>query len=146
MLKIEDAEKFDAIVTEAVEKAAAHPRWISAIGKAVEMLETQGEWLTYFKDENYLLVWSQSSNQIYSANGQCQCLSFTKGIELTGKPFPCWHRCLARLVRLYFGGLENVNPKFPNVKAEKVNPDTAPYFPAKLTVAVKRQKIGGVWV
>lgn len=115
MLEIENKEKFAKIVADALR--AAHRncqnvnlrnRWIRAIARAVAEIETNGTFMQYERDENYLLVWSQKSNQIYSANGICQCFAFTE------HHFPCWHRAAARLVRNYFGLTENLSPSFPN--------------------------------
>ncbi|HEX8287286.1 MAG TPA: SWIM zinc finger family protein [Pyrinomonadaceae bacterium] len=37
---------------------------------------------------------SDTSNQVYTANGTCQCKAFEQG-------YPCRHRAASRLVTLY---------------------------------------------
>jgi hypothetical protein len=49
--------------------------------------------MTYDNEAAQLVIWSQDSDAIYSANGVCQCKAFAQGV-------PCWRRA-ARLVRLY---------------------------------------------
>ncbi len=50
--------------------------------------------MTWMEEDKSLLIWSQKSNNIYAANGVCQCRAFEQGS-------PCFHRAAARLVRLY---------------------------------------------
>ncbi len=140
MIEIKDQAKFDSLVSEAIEKVAltvsddkSAQRWINAINNAVKMIETQPEWLTYDEKENYLLIWSQDSGKVYSANGVCQCKAFEQG-------FPCKHRAAARLVRNYLGLEENKSPKLPKVKKEEIT-----YLPPT-TTNPKRLRIGGVWI
>ncbi|MET0466768.1 MAG: SWIM zinc finger family protein [Chitinophagaceae bacterium] len=45
-------------------------------------------------DGHALLILSDS-NEIYTANGTCQCKAFQNGRR------PCWHRAAARLVKRY---------------------------------------------
>ena len=40
------------------------------------------------------LVILSDSNQVYEANGTCQCKAYMQGQ-------PCWHRAAARLVQRY---------------------------------------------
>lgn len=107
MLAINNQEKFNEIIKTALAKSANFPRWQNAINKAVVQIELNGAFMTYDETENYLLIWSQGSDKIYSANGVCQCEGFRRGT-------PCWHRSAARLVRLYLELPENKNPVFPN--------------------------------
>jgi hypothetical protein len=107
MLNIEDKEFFMGIVTDAIAQAKINctdakevTRWINAIAKGVRLYEDRADFITVMDDKS-LLIWSDS-NEIYSANGVCQCRAFTTGLNQRGKPFPCKHRALARLVRLYF--------------------------------------------
>jgi len=44
--------------------------------------------------DGHALIILSGSNEIYSANGTCQCKAYEKG-------FPCWHRAAARLVERY---------------------------------------------
>ena len=66
-------------------------RWHRAITRAVEEIETNPymEW-----KGGELLVLSSTSNEIYTANGVCQCKAY-KFNQL------CWHRAAARLVQRY---------------------------------------------
>ena len=69
-------------------------RWINAIAKATAEIEANGVFMTYQPEDHSLIIWSQKSNNIYTANGVCQCRAFEQGS-------PCFHRAAARLVRLY---------------------------------------------
>ena len=68
-------------------------RWINAIARATAEIETN-PYMTYEVESHSLLMMSDSSNQIYTANGTCQCKAFEKG-------FPCRHRAAARLITIY---------------------------------------------
>ena len=68
-------------------------RWISAIGKATAEIETN-PFMTYEIDSHSLLMMSETSNEVYRANGTCQCKAFEQG-------YPCRHRAAARLVAIY---------------------------------------------
>lgn len=68
-------------------------RWINAIGKATAEIETN-PFMTYELESHSLLMLSDTSNQIYTANGTCQCKAFKQG-------FPCKHRAASRLVAIY---------------------------------------------
>lgn len=83
-------EKFQEVVQQAFDKAQGSKRWQMAIVKAKVQLEDNPfiEW-----QDDALLILSPS-NEIYRANGACQCKAYKKG-------FPCWHRAAARLVRRY---------------------------------------------
>lgn len=125
--------KFNEIVKDALAKSANYPRWQNAINKAVVQIELNGAFMHYDKQENYLVIWSQQSNEVYSANGTCQCKAFTE------YNVPCWHRSAARLVRLYLELPENVTPVFPNRFDEQNN---SPYL--KNSSTRKIEKVGGV--
>ncbi len=122
MLAINNTDKFNTIVKDALAKSANFPRWQNAINKAVTQISLNGDFMTYDETENYLVIWSQDSDKIYSANGVCQCEAYKRGV-------PCWHRSAARLVRLYLELAENPNPRFPN-EAEH-----APYLKPSTTKA-----------
>jgi hypothetical protein len=68
-------------------------RWINAIAKATAEIETN-PYMTYDHDSHSLLMMSDTSSEIYTANGTCQCKAFANG-------FPCRHRAAARLVAIY---------------------------------------------
>ena len=90
MLNIDEA-KLQEVAQAAFDKAEGSKRWQNAIAKAVGQLRENP--MMHFDGEALLIL--SDSNQIYSANGVCQCKAFEKG-------FPCWHRAAARLVRRYF--------------------------------------------
>lgn len=68
-------------------------RWINAIAKATAEIEIN-PYMTYNHDSHSLLMLSDTSNRVYTANGTCQCKAFENG-------FPCRHRALARLCAIY---------------------------------------------
>ena len=84
-------ERMQQIAQAAFEKAEGSKRWQHAIAKAVAQLRDNP--VMHFDGEALLIL--SDSNQIYSANGVCQCKAFEAGQ-------PCWHRTAARLVRRYF--------------------------------------------
>lgn len=68
-------------------------RWINAIAKAIAEIETN-PFMTYELESHSLLMMSDTSNEVYTANGTCQCRAFANGK-------PCKHRAAARLVAIY---------------------------------------------
>lgn len=68
-------------------------RWTNAIAKAVVEIENN-PYLTWQANSYSLLMLSQTSGEIYTANGTCQCAAFAQGM-------PCYHRAAARLVARY---------------------------------------------
>ena len=68
-------------------------RWINAIAKAVAEIESN-PFMSYSHDSHSLLMLSETSGEIYTANGTCQCKAFKQG-------YPCRHRAAARLIQLY---------------------------------------------
>jgi hypothetical protein len=87
-----DRSTLDQVIAKALLDAAAHPRWIVAIGRAAVELDTN-PYIERQTDHPGLLIASPSGT-VYSANGTCGCMAFTYGQ-------PCWHRAAARLVRLH---------------------------------------------
>jgi len=65
-------------------------RWINAIAKAVIEIENN-PFMSFDADSHSLLMLSETSNTIYTANGTCQCKAFLQG-------FPCRHRAACRLI------------------------------------------------
>ena len=130
MLQIENKDRFAQVIADALSKvelttdAQTKQRWIRAIAKAVVEIEENGVFMTWQENDKSLLIWSQKSNNIYTANGVCQCRAFEQGS-------PCFHRAAARLVRLYME-MENVP-----VQAEEI-----PYL--KPTVERKAERIAGI--
>lgn len=68
-------------------------RWINAIAKAVVEIENN-PFMTWQADSHSLLILSETSGEIYQANGTCQCKAFNQGQ-------PCRHRAAARLIQRY---------------------------------------------
>ena len=100
MLQIENKDRFGKVIADALSKieltadAQTKRRWINAIAKAAVEIEENGVFMTWMEADKSLLIWSQKSNNIYTANGVCQCRAFEQGS-------PCFHRAAARLVRRY---------------------------------------------
>ncbi len=131
MLQIENKDRFGKVIADALSKveltvasSQTKKRWINAIAKAVVEIEENGCFMTWMEADKSLLIWSQKSNNIYAANGVCQCRAFEQGS-------PCFHRAAARLVRLY---MEAENAL---VQAEDVS-----YL--KPTVERKAERIAGI--
>ena len=79
-----------AVVEKAAHDAANHPRWLTAIGRAI--LELDSNPYIERNDHGGLIIGSESGN-CYVSNGVCQCKAFEFKL-------PCWHRAASRLVRL----------------------------------------------
>lgn len=108
MLEIKDQKFLLEIAADAVAQTemtltdkSEQTRWINAIANGLKMLEDNWAFITWQPESKSLLILSDS-NRIYSANGTCQCRAYTEGLKFRNKPYPCRHRALARLVRLYF--------------------------------------------
>jgi hypothetical protein len=141
MIEITDTNKFGKVAADAIAKveltvtsAQTKKRWIRAIAKAVIEIEENGVFMNYDEKDNYLVIWSQKSNEVYSANGVCQCKAFERG-------FACWHRAAARLIRLYLELPENIAPNFPNAK--KLETNEIPYLP-NTRQPIRVEKYGSV--
>ncbi len=131
MLEIENKDRFGKVIADSLSKieqtvtdAQTKKRWINAIAKAAAEIEQNGVFMTWQDEDNSLLIWSQKSNNIYTANGICQCRAFEQGA-------PCFHRAAARLVRLYME-VENAP-----VEAKEI-----PYL--KRTVQIKAERVAGI--
>lgn len=85
-----DRSTLDQVIAKALLDAAAHPRWIMAIGRAAVELDSN----PFIERGDHGLIIGSPSGKCYAANGICQCTAFTYGN-------PCWHRAAARLVRLH---------------------------------------------
>lgn len=86
----------DAVIQQAFDDATASggrdaKRWGVAIAKAKQQLETNA----YLHFDGDALLILSASNEIYRANGTCQCKAWTRG------KYPCWHRACARIVANY---------------------------------------------
>ena len=138
MLEIENKELFGKVIADALSRveqttadAQTKKRWINAISKAAVEIEQNGVFMTWQDAEQSLLIWSQKSNHIYSANGVCQCRAFEQAS-------PCFHRAAARLVRLYIEAENNPTP----VKTHAQEVLEAPYL--KQTIERKVERVGGI--
>ena len=115
MLQIENKDRFGKVIADALAKveltvtdSQTKKRWVNAIAKAAVEIEQNGVFMTWQDEDHSLLIWSQKSNNIYTANGVCQCRAFEQGA-------PCFHRAAARLVRLYME-MENAPVEAKEVK------------------------------
>ena len=86
-------ERMAAVIQVAFDKVAGQRRWQTAIAKAKQQLETN----PYIHFDGAALLILSDSNEIYRANGTCQCKAYQNGN-------PCWHRAAARLVERYMQG------------------------------------------
>ena len=146
MLQIENKELFGKIIADSLSKveltvkdAQTKKRWINAISKAAAEIENNGVFMTWQDDEQSLLIWSQKSNHIYSANGVCQCRAFEQNA-------PCFHRAAARLVRLYIEAENNPAPvnemSRTGYKTHAQEVMEAPYL--KNNPYTKAERVGGI--
>jgi hypothetical protein len=132
MLQIENKDRFGKVIADALSKvelttdAQTKKRWIRAIAKATAEIEENGVFMTWQEADKSLLIWSQKSNNIYTANGVCQCRAFEQGS-------PCFHRAAARLVRIY----RETEDAPVKVKSEDV-----PYL--KQTIQVNAERVGRI--
>jgi hypothetical protein len=85
-----NSAKLEQIVMEAFDKVSGNRRWEAAIVRAKQQLESN----PYLHFDGDALLILSPSNEIYRANGICQCKAFKLGQ-------PCWHRAAARLVKRY---------------------------------------------
>jgi hypothetical protein len=93
-----NSSTLQAVADQALIDAAAHPRWVTAIGRALIELDTN-PWIA--RGDLHGLVIGSPSGNLYSANGVCQCLAYQHGNA-------CWHRAAARLVRLHDEAREQI--------------------------------------
>jgi hypothetical protein len=89
MIQVRECE-FKQVVEMALVKAGDNKRRKNAIVRAAVEIEVN-PFIHWTGDA--LVIWSPS-NEIYEANGTCQCKAYMSGQ-------PCWHRAAARLVQRY---------------------------------------------
>ena len=89
MLNVNE-DKMNEVIQQAFDKVSGDLRWQTAIARAKQQIESNP--FMHF-DGNALLILSDS-NEIYSANGSCQCRAYRNRK-------PCWHRAAARLIKRY---------------------------------------------
>ena len=131
MLEINDQNKFQTVIENALAKVENNSRWTNAIKKAAAQIEANGEFMTYDETDQSLLIWSQGSNEIYSSNGVCQCKAFEQG-------FPCYHRAAARLIKNYMESPED-NPAI-DFGGYVESPEMPPYL--KQATGKKPERVG----
>lgn len=85
-----DQNKLQRVAQEAFDKVSGNRRWEAAIAKAKAQLEEN----PYMHFDGRSLLILSPSNEIYNANGTCQCKAYQSGQ-------PCWHRAAARLMQRY---------------------------------------------
>lgn len=83
-------QTFEQVTQEAFDKAQGSTRWQTAIARAKQEIESN----PYLHFDGSALLILSSSNEIYTANGTCQCRAYEHHQ-------PCWHRAAARLVKRY---------------------------------------------
>lgn len=140
-LEIKNQTTFETVVSDAIQSAITNcetdnqaKRWERAIDRAVTEIK-ENPYLDYDSGKNELLILTSSpSNNIYSANGVCQCLAYKNGKK------PCWHRAAARVWRLY---LEAENKPLPPVKATAVVGNYTEHF-LKITTISSTERVGNV--
>ncbi len=89
-------EILEQIVETAKQRTGGDAAWCNAISRAA--LEIESNPYLHMQGAE-LLVMSSTSNEIYRANGSCQCKAFEFGRA-------CWHRALYRLLKLYEEAVE----------------------------------------
>lgn len=83
-------ETMQQVIQAAFDRATGSQRWQTAIVKAKQEIESN----PYMHFDGQALLILSGSNEIYSANGTCQCKAYMNGQ-------PCWHRAAARIVERY---------------------------------------------
>jgi hypothetical protein len=90
-----DTTKLETIIQAAFDAATASggrdaKRWGVAIAKAKQQLESNP--FLHFDGEALIIL--SDSNEIYRANGACQCRAYARRQ-------PCWHRAIYKIVANY---------------------------------------------
>lgn len=93
-------EKLALVASEAIAKLELSnrtdaKRWVRAIAKAVVEIENN-PFITWQPETRSILILSQKTNEIYTANGTCGCKAFNQPTTM-----PCYHRAMAKLVIRY---------------------------------------------
>jgi hypothetical protein len=85
-----DQDRIQEVAQEAFDKVSGNRRWETAIAKAKAQLESNP--YMHFDGQSLLIL--SPSDEIYTANGTCQCKAYMSSQ-------PCWHRAAARLIKRY---------------------------------------------
>ncbi len=83
--------KLAEVVEAAKAKVAGNKRWTNAVTNAATLLASGNPYI-HFTGHSLLVL--SDSNEIYEANGVCQCKAFEQGQ-------PCRHRAAYKLVKNY---------------------------------------------
>ena len=86
-----DQNRMQQVVETALETVKGNKRWTNAIVRAAVEIEVN-DFIAW--NGHALVIWSKTSDEVYEANGKCQCKAYEKG-------FPCYHRAAARLYERY---------------------------------------------
>lgn len=84
-------DKMNEVIQRAFDQVSGDRRWETAIARAKQQIESN----PFMHFDGHALLILSDSNEIYSANGTCQCKAYVNGHK------PCWHRAAARLVKRY---------------------------------------------
>jgi hypothetical protein len=141
MINIENKEIFGKVIADALAKVALNAslatwevlRWNNAIAKAAAQIEDHGAFMDWQEEKQTLLIWSDRSNNIYEANGVCQCKAFELGQ-------PCWHKAAKQLIKNYYAALELA----PLKSGAAVDIAKAPYFQNTLGEKAKPVSVGSI--
>src|SRR5215218_3173829 len=90
-----------AVVEKASHDAANHPRWLQAIARAIVEI-SDNPYITRNPNGHGVIIGS-TSGVAYAANGTCGCTAYTgvlNGKQVHAGGLPCYHRAIARIVRL----------------------------------------------
>jgi hypothetical protein len=85
-----DMNRMQGVIQEAFDRVGNSRRWQMAVARAKQEIESN----PFMHHDGHALVILSPSNEIYEANGSCQCKAF-KNHQ------PCWHRAAARIVQRY---------------------------------------------
>lgn len=105
-----NATLFAQVVQQARADVANQPdaaKWNAAIDRAIELAETN-PWIE--RAEHGIIV--AGSEGAYTANGQCQCRAYEKGLT------HCKHRVLAKLVKRHDQAQARQTPAYAQALAE----------------------------
>ncbi len=83
--------KLAEVVAAAKAAVAGNKRWTNAVTNAAALLQSGNPYI-HFTGHSLLVL--SDSNEIYEANGVCQCKAFEHGQ-------PCQHRAAYKLVKNY---------------------------------------------
>lgn len=139
MIEINNRDLFGKVIAESLVKidsngeinTAQKLRWVNAIGKAVARMESSDFLMTWQAESNTMVIWTVgTTNQVYEANGVCQCTAFKAGQ-------PCWHRAVKQLYKNY---LEAESKKPLSVQSYREEMASALYSKTE----IKSEKLNGV--